>query len=497
MAASTISPRVVLVDDTGTFAAPNNDGTVINNALFQTLQDRIDALFSTDLYVAGLVVDSFGAHPVFVAAGAGTNSLEVRNLAAGTSNTAAYLLGNDVASGRGSLFVTASNYVTTAPTLPADATVLDTAGAGGLFLRSTGTTYGIQVQSLLPIRLLANGVFSVSINGGAVAGLGGQGLVVQGTPAIGPDVTGVYLAPNCTGATSIAAGLEVNPTLSGQYVYGAILRAPLVVGPHTHAATLTIVGPPHGGGGGGVFYALEIGAGRVWNQGQYTSAPGSPTAPMYSFLAAPGSGMYLEPAFGSYGGQLEFGVGSQQPLIRLGRSPDATAYAYIGTTLAEAGPTRTVTINLLADNIGLGDGAAFASQQVTFNQAAVQFPNMVVLSGANYVHVYTGGPYVNALVKTSSSARYKKAITDLDDDPLRVLALRPRLYHDAHVMPGRPERAFAGLIAEEVAEVLPMLVVTNDAGAPDNVMYDRLPVYLLRALGALVARVEALEGAQP
>ena len=59
-----------------------------------------------------------------------------------------------------------------------------------------------------------------------------------------------------------------------------------------------------------------------------------------------------------------------------------------------------------------------------------------------------------------------------------------------------------GLIAEEVAEVIPDLVVFDVEGRPDAVKYDRVPVYLIEAIRDLKAendqlrrRIELLEEA--
>jgi hypothetical protein len=77
----------------------------------------------------------------------------------------------------------------------------------------------------------------------------------------------------------------------------------------------------------------------------------------------------------------------------------------------------------------------------------------------------------------TSSARYKSNIGPMETDPDAVLELEPRQFEHTE-----SDRSDVGLIAEEVDEHLPELVVTDDEGRPDAVRYDRLGVYLLPVL---------------
>ena len=52
-----------------------------------------------------------------------------------------------------------------------------------------------------------------------------------------------------------------------------------------------------------------------------------------------------------------------------------------------------------------------------------------------------------------------------------------------------------GLIAEDVAEHLPEVIVRDADGVVDGVRYDLLPVAMIPALQDLAARVAELEGA--
>jgi hypothetical protein len=54
----------------------------------------------------------------------------------------------------------------------------------------------------------------------------------------------------------------------------------------------------------------------------------------------------------------------------------------------------------------------------------------------------------------------------------------------------------AGLIAEEVAEVIPGLVLNNDQGKPNSIAYSKLTAYLVECIKELNAKIERLEGKQ-
>lgn len=54
----------------------------------------------------------------------------------------------------------------------------------------------------------------------------------------------------------------------------------------------------------------------------------------------------------------------------------------------------------------------------------------------------------------------------------------------------------AGLIAEEVAAVIPSLVLNNDQGKPNSIAYSKLTAYLVECIKELNAKIERLEGKQ-
>lgn len=89
----------------------------------------------------------------------------------------------------------------------------------------------------------------------------------------------------------------------------------------------------------------------------------------------------------------------------------------------------------------------------------------------------------------SSSIRYKEDIEDMEDESTRLFELRPVTFsYKTH--PGKKQ---FGLIAEEVLDSFPELVVYNEDGDPDSVKYHDLPVLLLNELQKMARRLEHLE----
>jgi hypothetical protein len=115
------------------------------------------------------------------------------------------------------------------------------------------------------------------------------------------------------------------------------------------------------------------------------------------------------------------------------------------------------------------------------------------------------GVFVNAdgqLGTATSSRRFKEDIAELGGASEALFDLRPVSFHYTEEAVGPGERPLEyGLIAEEVAEVFPELVVYGEDGAPYTVRYHLLVPLLLNEVQrervrseALLARIEALEG---
>jgi len=108
-----------------------------------------------------------------------------------------------------------------------------------------------------------------------------------------------------------------------------------------------------------------------------------------------------------------------------------------------------------------------------------------------------GGPnlqvYVNSggqLGTNTSSRRFKEEIKPMDRVSEAILALKPVTFHYKRDAKGT---ARFGLIAEEVAEVNPDLVVPDKEGKPYSVRYDQVNAMLLNEFLKEHRRVQELE----
>jgi len=106
-------------------------------------------------------------------------------------------------------------------------------------------------------------------------------------------------------------------------------------------------------------------------------------------------------------------------------------------------------------------------------------------SGAGYDLRLDNG----TVVIDTSSARYKTAVQPLGDASEQVLDLEPRTFEYVDRSGGRE----LGLIAEEVDESVPELVIRDEEGRPDAVKYDRIGACLVPEVRENRERVEELE----
>jgi|GEM_PF-5413441 len=98
-----------------------------------------------------------------------------------------------------------------------------------------------------------------------------------------------------------------------------------------------------------------------------------------------------------------------------------------------------------------------------------------------------GSPW--GVTKFASSERFKEDIADLELESEKIYDLRPVSFN------WKPERGGGrdfGLIAEEVAKVIPLLAAYDDEGKPFSARYDMLPVLLLQQLKEKDAEIKGL-----
>lgn len=119
--------------------------------------------------------------------------------------------------------------------------------------------------------------------------------------------------------------------------------------------------------------------------------------------------------------------------------------------------------------------------------------NNAVGGSGTYYSVWVQGDGVFG--RNVSSIRYKENVRDSDVDAASVLALEPVVYDRKADENGEGNKDEFGLIAEQVANTLPEIVVRNEEGVIDAVRYDLLSVALLAVVKdqeSRIARLEAL-----
>ncbi|MFC1476248.1 tail fiber domain-containing protein, partial [Candidatus Zixiibacteriota bacterium] len=132
-----------------------------------------------------------------------------------------------------------------------------------------------------------------------------------------------------------------------------------------------------------------------------------------------------------------------------------------------------------ANGVGIMTNAPTKALDVDGNVRIRQMP----FGSGNSVKIDGTG----VLYEQSSSRRHKDNIRDLSINADPVLQLNPVTFQ----WKSTGEEDF-GLIAEDVAELLPELVVYDNEGRPNGVKYDLVPVYLLGVLQQQQATIDYL-----
>ena len=206
------------------------------------------------------------------------------------------------------------------------------------------------------------------------------------------------------------------------------------------------------------FEALEFNTG-----GWYNTAIGTDSLQVNSngyLNTAVGSQTLLSSTTGVYNIALGSGAGSNLT------SGDNNIYIGNAGTATESGTVR----------IG-----SFGTHQRLFVSGVLGVTGIGVA-----VQIYPDGQ----LGTVSSSARYKDDIRDMADASARLMKLRPVTFR---YKGQTTDAAQFGLVAEEVEDVLPELVVRNAAGEVESVQYHEMPAMLLNELQKQQRVIEDLQ----
>jgi hypothetical protein len=173
------------------------------------------------------------------------------------------------------------------------------------------------------------------------------------------------------------------------------------------------------------------------------------------------------------------GNGSNNVAIGLGALPSATGNGNIvigdsaGSYLALS---NNIVIGHLGDPAGTDAGTIRLGTSGTHTRAFVAGITGVTVPNSAQVLVDSGTGQLGTLI---SSARFKQDVTTLGDLSGRVQALRPVSFIYKPEFGGDGREIQYGLIAEEVATVMPELVSRNADGEIQTVKYHLLPALLL------------------
>ncbi|MGH9777053.1 MAG: tail fiber domain-containing protein, partial [Candidatus Acidiferrales bacterium] len=145
-------------------------------------------------------------------------------------------------------------------------------------------------------------------------------------------------------------------------------------------------------------------------------------------------------------------------------------------------------------NIYIGHaGVAAESNKIRIGVQGVQ--NGTFIAGISGTAVVGSGVLVTGagqLGVAASTRRVKEDIHEMGEASATLLRLRPVTFRYRLAMADGSKPLQYGLIAEEVAEVMPELVVYDEEGRPQTVQYHVLPTLLLNELQRQRVEVDQL-----
>lgn len=188
---------------------------------------------------------------------------------------------------------------------------------------------------------------------------------------------------------------------------------------------------------------------------------------------------------------LENLVGSYNTAI----GEDALRYATGSGNVAlgrDAGRGATTgSDNIFIGNVG-GSGDSGVIKIGDSDNTSTFIDGIFGVTPAGGVQVYVNSS--NQLGTASSSRRFKEEIEDMEDASAGLLALRPVTFRYKEEAVGDGQRSVEfGLIAEEVAEIYPELVVYDEDGEPYSVRYGVLTPLLLNEVQEQHERLQRLQ----
>ena len=425
-----------------------------------------------------------------------------------------------------------------------DADTTYTAGPG---LTLSGTVFGVAAGGVTTVMLADDGVTTAKVADGTLLGSDvASGQVVRSLNAQADGVTlagtnglsvtaaagAVTVTSNATPAST--AGAIVSRDASGNFAAGTVTLGGNLALPDTSSDTVGVVTKAglrflHNFGAENTFLGSVAGntsltgfANTAVGAGALSAdTTGSGNSALGRFALQANTTGSSNSAFGL--DALASNTGNQNSAFgssALGSNTTGLANSAFGSTALSQNPTGSfnsgfgfAALSNLAGgdtNIALGERAGFNLQTGSNN---IYIGNFGAATESNTIRIGTSqtaafmtgisgqtsasgvGVFVNSLGKlgtTTSSRRYKEGIVDMRAESDVLMRLRPVAFHY------RPEYGETGirqygLVAEEVAEVAPELVVFDAEGQPETVRYHFVNAMLLNQVQKQQSRIQDLE----
>ena len=168
-----------------------------------------------------------------------------------------------------------------------------------------------------------------------------------------------------------------------------------------------------------------------------------------------------------------------------------------GSNNIALGSSAGANITTGSNNIAIGHaGQAGDAGKIRLGKSGTHTATLIA---GIYNKTVTSGPAVGVLIDSNgklgtvvSSARYKEAIQPMEKDSEAILALQPVSFRYKHELDPDGIQQF-GLIAEQVEEISPDLVVRDEDGKVNAVRYEAVNAMLLNEFLKEHRRVQALE----
>lgn len=424
----------------------------------------------TALSLSGVITDTaFGAHSV-TAGGAGVQSLTIRNTTAGTGNVAYLALGNDTSAVAGFLETYSSTYSTSGPNI-ADSVTLGASNAGGITLYAGNAAGPIRFFSggaAEHARIHASGGVSIGNTTDPGAGLlsvTGFGLSNFTSSGIGSNA---ILIGNTLAGTGNAASLNISSDVANQTILQSLSSTFTTNSYQVQGSTVLL-----GQGAGGMSLIAFNGAGAIRFYSGGTSE---------RMRVTPSGGLIVgattDIGAGIIAASQTVYAGTATQFVKIDATGGLTATNGAGTTLV----TLDVTSGL---QLGVGPTA-----QVHPTNGFFMSTWPTTASAAN---AHVGNSDSVRLVTSLRAAKHDITPIAVTDATRTVMGLQAVLYQSAV---DTDQRQWAGFIADDVAQVNPILAVYDEqTGSLQSVTYDRVPAFLLPVVQDQQRRIEALERA--